>query len=61
MFENLNIMTNLMKASGFDLPVNPVLGKHVVFCIRKIHNLQVQCVVKYFTIKVGWKCNNFRV
>jgi hypothetical protein len=29
--KNSNIMTNLMKASGFDLPVNPVLGKRTFF------------------------------
>jgi hypothetical protein len=61
-FEKIKIMTKLMKASGFDLSFNPVLGKHTVFlCVRKIHSLQVQCVVKYFTIKVCWTCNNFRV
>ena len=31
MFEKLNIMTSLMKAFGFDLPVNPVLGKHTIY------------------------------
>jgi hypothetical protein len=59
-FEKLNIMKSLIKASGFDLPVNHVLGKRTVF-VRKTHNSQVQYVVKHCTVKVVWKCNNCRV
>jgi hypothetical protein len=49
-FENLNIMTSLMKASGFDLPVNPVLGKCTVF-VRNIHNSQAQCLQNIVLLK----------
>ena len=42
-------MAILMKASGFDHPVNPVLGKHTAFfCKKDTHFTGVMCGKIFF-------------